>query len=318
MFVQDSPDLCQQMTFDPNECDSKLLSGALNKHSSSISDKMLAAIQPHSILQVPSLASRSEAEKYELEKSLRRKEEQVKQRMMHSPTISYPSMPAHRMHYPETPIFLNYHTGDLAYSDGYYFPESPMAMRHVGSALTGYEQRLVQQQQFELGMASRAPLVLHSPHRLVSGRGAMSVPSAGKAGFQATEHHTPVRRSSFPVSTRGKGSRSPACRIPITPGENTGAATKPLQVGPPKEEEEDTARLRKMSEEVAERVAVAVSKKKKSKLPLASAKSNNDEVEEGSKETEPVKTVEQKDFDGTIKSADGKEKSFEDVKSVGV
>jgi len=73
-----------------------------------------------------------------------------------------------------------------------------------------------------------------------------------------------------------------------------------------------------MSEEVAERVAVAVSKKNKRKLPLASAKSNNDEVEEGSKETEPVKTVEQKDFDGTIKSADGKEKSFEDVKSVGV
>lgn len=264
MFIKDDPDLCRQMKFTPLESD-------LKKSPSTISEKMHAASQPHSILQVPSLASTSrpdlEGPFKEAEKNLKWREEQAKHRMMHSPTIAYPSMAGRPMRHPETPFFVNYHMGDVAYTDGYqYFPESPMGARRMGSALTGYEQHLVHRQHLELGMVNRAPLALHSsPQR--SGRGVSRLAVVGKAGIHPVEH-TPVRRSSFPVSSRGKGSRSPACRIPITPNESASTVSKP-SAGPSKEE--GCEGLQKLSEEVAKRVALAISTKTKRKLPMASA-----------------------------------------------
>ena len=265
--------MCRQMSFAPKQNEFGSPTAALKKNPSTISEKMHAASQPHSILQVPSLASTSrpdaEATSKEAEKNLKWREEQAKNYMMQSPSISYPSMAGRPMRHPETPIFVNYRMGDLAYSDGWqYYPEStsPMAMRHMGSALTGYEQRLVQHPHFEPGMATRTPFALHSPQRVQAGRGALRLAGAGKVGLQVDQ--TPVRRSSFPVSSRGKGSRSPACRIPITPGDTASAASKPLQKGPAKEEEPEG--LQKLSEAVAERVAVALLKTKR-KLPLAGA-----------------------------------------------
>ena len=263
MFIKDAPDLCRQMKFAPKQSD-------LKKTPSTISEKMHAASQPHSILQVPSLASTSRPDTEdpfkEAEKNLKWREEQAKHRIMHSPTIAYPSIAGRPMRHPETPLFVNYHMGDGTYTDGYqYFPESPMAARRMGSALTGYEQHLVHRQHLELGMVNRAPLALQSPQR--AGRGVSRFTVAGKAGIHPVEH-TPVRRSSFPVSSRGKGSRSPACRIPSTPNETTSTVSK-LSAGPKKEE--GCEGLQKLSEEVAKRVTLAISTKTKRKLPMASA-----------------------------------------------
>lgn len=266
------------MTFSPkqNELESPT---APKKTPSTISGKLQDASQPHSILQVPSLASsasRSDADgsSKEAGQALKWREEQRKARAIHSPTIVYPSMQGRPMRHPEAPVFMNYRVGDVAYAgEGWqYFPESPMAMRHVASGLTSYEQRLLQQQHYEL-LGPRT-LGLHNSPRVQSGRGALRLPVSSKVGLGKAERPV-VRRSSFPVSNRGKVNRgSPACRVVVTSSEMPPVtSTKPCSDEEAKTE--DAAGLQKFSEEVAERVAVAISKKTKRKLPLSSAPSTN-------------------------------------------
>lgn len=178
------------------------------------------------------------------------------------------------MRHPEAPVFVNYRMGDVAYAaEGWqYFPESPMAMRHL-AGLSAYEQQLLQQKNFEFAGPRTVPL--HHTPRVQSGRGALRLASASKVGLGKLERPV-VRRSSFPVSNRGKGSRgSPACRISVPSSEISQAnllvdATSDKQA---KAEESVVRGLQKISEEVAERVAVAISKKMKRKLPLSSSSS---------------------------------------------
>ena len=280
----------------------------LEKAPSTISDKMNVASQPHSILQVPSLASTSrpdaESSFREAGEQLKWRQDQVKHRMIHSPTVAYPSMAGRPVRHPETPVFAKYRMGDLAYSDGYqYFPESPMAGRHMGSALTGYEQHLVHHPHLELGMANRTPLALQSPHRAASRRAVES-----KAGILPGEK-TPVRRSSFPVSSRGKGSRSPACRIPVTPHETTSSVSKSTEL---RSKEEGCEALQKLSEEVAKRVALAISTKTKRKLPLSSTTTASSNIDKSAKEEKDVVDAEKPE------DAEAEGSDFEAGETVGV
>lgn len=277
-FRKDSPQLCHQMKFSLKQNELESPRAAPKKTPSTVSEKLNDATQPHSILQVPSLASavsRSDADGSSKEaEALKWREEQRKQRSLHSPTIVYPSpIPGRHMRHPDAPVFVNvnYRLGDVPYAaEGWqYFPESPMAMRHIASRLTGYEQRLIQQQNFEFaGPRSHA---LHNTPRVQSGRGALRLPViSSKVGLPNLERPV-VRRSSFPVSNRGKGSRgSPAAIRVSAPASETlrsSPEAKPASDGQAKAE--DAADILKFSEEVAERVAVAISKKTKRKLPLS-------------------------------------------------
>jgi hypothetical protein len=260
-FRKDSIQLCRKMkfAFKHDQTESPLES-QITPTPSMISEKLREACLPRSILQVPSLASRSEGEVSVkgFEKTLQWREEQQKSRTIHSPTISFPAMAGRPLRHPETPVFVNYRMADLAYAaDGWqYFPESPLGMRHLGPGLTGYEQRVLQQQRFEFPRSA----ALHGTPRVQSGRGALRLPIPSNFGLGNAERGGPPRRSSFPVSNRGKGKR----RVPV-------AACEIMRTRAPESsgELEDSAGLEKLGEEVAERVAVAISKKTKRKLPLS-------------------------------------------------
>ena len=266
------------------------------KMADTVSEKIKEASQPHSILQVPSLASaasRSDAEggQKEAEAALNWREEQRKTRAIHSPSIVYPSMPGRLARHPDAPMFVNYRIGDVAFAaEGWqYFPDSPMAMRHVAPGLTSYEQQLIQQQSFEF--AGPRAFALHNASRLQSGRGALRLNNS--VGLGQLERPA-LRRSAFPVSNRGKGSRgSPAGRVSVP-------TTEILQSGlvrPVTDREpnaEGSVGLQKISEEVAERVAVAISKKTKRKLPMSSSSSvptEDAEDESAEKNTETIAGV---------------------------
>lgn len=283
-FRRNSPQLCHKMKFSPkqNELDSP--SVPPRKTQSGISAKLKEGSQPHSILQVPSLASATsrsdEGGLKESEAALNWREEQRKNRAIHSPTIVYPSMPGRHARHPDTPVFVNYRMGDVAFAaEGWqYFPESPMAMRHIAPGLSSYEQQLIQQQNFEF--SSPRVFALHSTPRVQSGRGALR--HSSKVGLGKLERPA-VRRSSFPVSNRGKVSRGgPGSRVVNPSAEilQSGSAGDTLSNQQTKVEE--SVGLQKTSEEVAERVAVAISKKTKRKLPLSSSSSSvaTEQVEE--------------------------------------
>lgn len=274
-FRKDAPQLRHQMEFSPKqgELDSP---PAPKKTASTISEKLNEASQLNSILQVPSLASSAsrsdtDASAKEAEHALRWREEQRKRGSIHSPAIVYPSMPGRPMRHPDAPLFVNYRMDAYGPEGWQYFPESPMAMRHLASGLTSYEQRLAQQPNFEF--AGPRTLALHNIPRVQSGRGALRLPSPTKAGMPKLEQPVVVRRTSFPVSNRGKASRGgpAAVRLPVPPSE-TLLSNSAAKDSPDENEKvrEDAAGMLKFSEEVAERVAVAISKKTKRKLPLSS------------------------------------------------
>ncbi|CAB9518503.1 transcription factor [Seminavis robusta] len=284
-FRKDSAQLCRQMMSAHKQVELESPRVA-KKTPSTISDKLREASQPHSILQVPSLASRSESEacSKEVEKAaLKWREEQLKRGAIHSPTVSYPAMAGRPMRHPETPIFVNYRMADIAYAapEGWqYFPESPLGMRHLGSGVAGYEQRMLQQQRFEFPRSA----ALHGTPRVQSGRGALRLPIPSKAGIGNAAGS--IRRSSFPVSNRGKGSRlAPGLRIPIAA---TSEIMRTREVKPAFEPE-DSAGIAKAGEEVAERVAVAVSKKTKRKLPLSGSSSAASKSEAPKESKTPTK-----------------------------
>jgi len=258
------------MNFEPKE-NSELESPTAPKKCVSAA---MDASQPHSILQVPSLASRTGSESEGAGKDVDRapkwrEEGQKNGGNLHSPAIAYPSMRGRPMRHPETPIFVNYRVGEMSYSDGWqYFPDSPVAMRHIGSAMTNYERRLLQQQHYELAMPSRTPFVLQSPPRVQSGRGALRLASIRRIGL-TMKAERPGRTPSFPVSNRGKERGSPALRIPMpTDAVQSDPAAKAVE-SETNAAEEDAEKLQKFSEEVAQRVAIAISKKTKRKLPVS-------------------------------------------------
>lgn len=273
-FCKDAPQLFHQMAFSPKqgELDSPT---APKKTASTISEKLNEASQRNSILQVPSLASsasRSDADasSKEAEQALRWREEQRKRGSIHSPTVVYPSMPGRPVRHPDAPVFVNYRVDAYGPEGWQYFPESPMAMRHLASGLAAYEQRLIQQPNFEF--AGPRTLALHNTPRVQSGRGALRLPSPTRASMPKQEQPVVVRRTSFPVSNRGKGSRGgpAAVRIAVPPSE-TLPSNSTAKDSPDGKVKEEAAGMLKLSEEVAERVAVAISKKTKRKLPLSSS-----------------------------------------------
>jgi hypothetical protein len=279
------------MTFSPKQSELDSPTTA-KKTPSTISDKLKEASQPHSILQVPSLASaasRSEAEGglTEAEQAFKWREEQRKNRIIHSPTILYQAMPGRPLRHPGDTVFVNYRMGDVAYAGDtwQYFQESPMAMRHIAPGLTTYEQQLIQQNYEFAGPRTFTP---YNTPRVQSGRGGLRLAAVTQIGAGKPERPA-VRRPSFPVSNRGKGGRGAAaagCRIPVP-------STEASESSPEKPDKaEESAALQKASEAVAERVAVAISKKTKRKLPLSSSSSaTTEQTEEEDVEKEAVTGV---------------------------
>lgn len=279
-FCKDLPDLCHKMKFAPKQSELESPTTA-KKTSVAVADKLKEAAQPRSILQVPSLASapsRSDAEGglKEAEQAFKWREEQQKNRMIHSPTILYQAMAGRPLRHPNAPVFVNYRMEDVAYAaDAWqYFPESPMGMRHLGPGLTSYEQQLIQQNYEFVGPRT---LALHNTPRVQSGRGGLRLGAIGKVG--AVKQERPViRRPSFPVSNRGKGSRGGgAVRVIAPPSEAMPSGSAADDSLEKQDKAEESAALQKASEEVAERVAVAISKKTKRKLPLSSSSSASTE-----------------------------------------
>lgn len=279
------------MIFSPKQSDLESPTAAPKKTPSTISEKLKEATQPHSILQVPSLASSNrsvdgESHSKAGEKAMQwREEAEMQKRAMHSPTISYP-MAGRPMHHPETPLYMGYRLNELAYAaEGlHFYPESPLTMRHLGipGGLPGYGRRFSGHHDFEFGGQRVA---LHHSPRLHSGRGAMRLAAAPRVC--ATPDQMAQRRPSFPVSNRGKGNRincSLRANLPSTassvPTSICEMNTTPIE----QHHSEESMGSQRFSEKVAERVAVAVSKKTKRKLPISSSKVESDKQQENDSE----------------------------------
>lgn len=253
------------MTFTENpSTDLESPTGTPRKTINTISEKLTEASQRNSILQVPSLSSHPPTVETVLKPSEQRWREE--QEIKH---LTYP-MGGWPLHHSEAPVFVNYRTGDIAFAEGWqYYPgsESPPGMRHLSGGIPRFESHPLPQR-FHLG-----PRGLHhqpSP-RLQSGRGAarLSVPVRASA----REAEPILKKSSFPVSNRGKGRRSPACRIQLPSSEAPRKSDNPEDEQEQREETKSSVEQR-VGEAVAERVVQAMAKKtNKRKLPLSSKSS---------------------------------------------
>jgi hypothetical protein len=256
LFKKDSPELCRQMAFAPKQNDLESPTAAPKKTPSKICEKMNEASQRHSILQVPSLASCARSvdgdshSKAVAKATQWREEAELKTRAMHSPTITYPMAGRPVQHPGEAPIYMGHRMNE----GFHYFPESPHNMRHLGTpgGLGAYDRHFMAQHPFEFA----GPRFMHNSPRFQSGRGALRLSARATA-----------------QSNRGKGTRvTSTCRVVPSCDSSQAAnasATKQSQ----------SAELRgqqRFREKVAERVAVAVSKKTKRKLPISSGKAEED------------------------------------------
>lgn len=288
------------MSFSPHS-DLESPTASPKKNSGDVLEKVNSGSQPHSILQVPSLASSTRSVDGENsskvgEKTAKWSEEVDSQKeAIRSPAISYP-LAGRIMRHPETPVYMSRRMSDLTYGAGgiHFFPESPCAMRHSGTpGGLAYERRFMAQPALEHGRPRT--ISLHNSSRLQSHRGAMRLSAGGRMGLGEPEQ--PQRRTSFPVSNRGKGSRiSTMCRVlvPSCDSSQGGVTAKSTT----DQQAEDSSELQRFSEKVAERVAVAVSKKTKRKLPLSSSVESSDEcsaeVQDLGSSKETNNTIEEK------------------------
>ena len=104
------------------------------------------------------------------------------------------------------------------------------------------------------------------PPQVRSGRGAMRVSGLTRSPPSSSPVNTPLARSSFPVSNRGKSRKAPVCRTPIPSAEtnNTSPNETLSPLAPPVGLEE----AQRIGNSV-KGVAIAISRKTKRKLPLA-------------------------------------------------
>lgn len=113
-----------------------------------------------------------------------------------------------------------------------------------------------------------APALRHpgayGPPQVRSGRGSLRLATSNRTNSSSSPSTTPSVRSSFPVSNRGKGRKTPACRSSIP----TGDAANAGELKSPVEAPVSLAEAHRVGKAV-HGVAVAVSRKTKRKLPLA-------------------------------------------------
>jgi hypothetical protein len=225
-----------------------------------------------SMLQVPSLASisrsdaDSESSKRNLPKKRARYDEQSSvdipkssvNRQTSPGPLNWPARP------PQDSSMLRAYRPEDLYSEsagwGPYYPEHLGMRQMVGQyPSSNYDPR------FHLRHVGAEPLLRHptayGPPQVRSGRGSLRLATSNRANPTSSPATTPVIRSSFPVSNRGKGPRRPpACRSTI-PTAKTGERNSPVE---PSFSLGEAQRIGS----AVHGVAVAVSRKTKRKLPL--------------------------------------------------
>ena len=268
LFIRGAQKLCKKMRFTAIPADDDFSS----KGPKTVSPGRVGSAGPNgdrSILQVPSLMSRSEAES-----SSSKPNSPNKRARYDEPSVQIPKTNIRRQSSPHPPgwpsaMIVNFRPEEAAYADAgswgqYYTDPSHHGMRHIGQYghSPSYDPRYQYRHQGPESVSQQH----YTPPRVQSTRGRFSTTNRGATSSPTSGSPVSVpQRPSFPVSNRGKGVRGRAvCRSSVPSGSLSPAATTADRTSP---SGSPTSSPQTVGGSYPG-VAIAISRKTKRKLPL--------------------------------------------------